>query len=61
MAASSWLALGPIGTGALGMLLLGGDAPAIFAANGLPGIGEIAAGLGLVAGSPCGASACGGC
>ncbi|PKA67922.1 C4-dicarboxylate transporter/malic acid transport protein [Pseudomonas baetica] len=50
MAASSWLALGPIGTGALGMLLLGADAPAIFAANGLPGIGEIAAGIGLVAG-----------
>ena len=50
MAASSWLALGPIGTGALGMLLLGSDAPAIFAANGLPGIGEIAAGMGLVAG-----------
>ena len=50
MAASSWLALGPIGTGALGMLLLGGDAPAIFAANGLPGVGEIANGLGLVAG-----------
>lgn len=50
MAASSWLALGPIGTGALGMLLLGGEAPAIFAANGLPGVGEIAAGLGLVAG-----------
>nr|WP_180206824.1 TDT family transporter [Pseudomonas sp. SbOxS1]NYU07111.1 TDT family transporter [Pseudomonas sp. SbOxS1] len=50
MAASSWLALGPIGTGALGMLLLGADAPVIFAANGLPGVGEIAAGLGLVAG-----------
>ncbi|MCW0920629.1 TDT family transporter [Pseudomonas sp. RG1] len=50
MAASSWLALGPIGTGALGMLLLGGEAPAIFAANGLPGVGEIASGLGLVAG-----------
>ena len=50
MAASSWLALGPIGTGALGMLLLGGDAPAIFAANGLPGVGEMADGLGLVAG-----------
>jgi len=50
MAASSWLALGPIGTGALGMLLLGADAPAIFTANGMPGIGEIAAGLGLVAG-----------
>ncbi|PWB36333.1 C4-dicarboxylate ABC transporter [Pseudomonas sp. NDM] len=50
MAASSWLAVGPIGTGALGMLLLGGEAPAIFAANGLPGVGEIASGLGLVAG-----------
>ncbi|MHC8371144.1 TDT family transporter [Pseudomonas sp. MDT1-85] len=50
MAASSWLALGPIGTGALGMLLLGADGPAIFTANSLPGIGEIAAGLGLVAG-----------
>jgi len=50
MAASSWLALGPIGTGALGMLLLGSDAPLIFTANGLPGVGEIAAGLGLVAG-----------
>ncbi|MBF6033915.1 TDT family transporter [Pseudomonas sp. P155] len=50
MAASSWLALGPIGTGALGMLLLGGDAPAIFTANGLPGIGEIASGMGLIAG-----------
>jgi C4-dicarboxylate transporter/malic acid transport protein len=50
MAASSWLALGPIGTGALGMLLLGADAPAIFAATGMPGVGDIAAGLGLVAG-----------
>src|SRR3546814_17645767 len=35
---------------ALGMLLLGGDAPLIFAANGLPGLGDVAAGLGLVAG-----------
>jgi tellurite resistance protein TehA-like permease len=50
MAASSWLALGPIGTGALGMLVMGADAPAIFAANGLPGLGEIADGIGLVAG-----------
>ncbi|PWB32825.1 C4-dicarboxylate ABC transporter [Pseudomonas sp. SDI] len=50
MAASSWLALGPIGTGALGMLVLGGDAPAVFAANGLGGLGEIARGLGLMAG-----------
>lgn len=50
MAASSWLALGPIGTGALGMLVLGADAPAIFAANGMPGFGEVAAGIGLIAG-----------
>ncbi|ROL66419.1 TDT family transporter [Pseudomonas vranovensis] len=50
MAASSWLALGPIGTGALGMLLLGADAPTIFAANGLGNLGDIARGLGLIAG-----------
>ena len=37
MAASGWLALGPIGTGSLGLLLLGGDAPATFAAAGIPG------------------------
>jgi hypothetical protein len=30
LAATGWLALGPIGTGALGLLLLGGDAPAVF-------------------------------
>ncbi|EIK98370.1 C4-dicarboxylate transporter/malic acid transport protein [Pseudomonas sp. M47T1] len=49
MAASSWLALGPIGTGALGMLVLGGDAPGIFAAAGvLPGVGTMIDGLGLV-------------
>ena len=50
IAASSWLALGPIGTGALGMLVLGGDAPAILSAHGLAAIGTIAAGLGAVAG-----------
>jgi C4-dicarboxylate transporter/malic acid transport protein len=50
MASSTWLALGPIGTGSLGLLVLGSDAPAIFAANGLPGLGEIANGIGLVAG-----------
>lgn len=50
MAASSWLALGPIGTGALGMLLLGNEAPAIFAANGLGNLGEVAHGIGLIAG-----------
>ncbi|WP_426141443.1 TDT family transporter [Pseudomonas sp. DWP3-1-2] len=50
MAASSWLALGPISTGALGMMLLGGEAPEIFAAVGLPGAGDVAAGIGLIAG-----------
>lgn len=48
MAASSWLALGPIATGALGLLVLGSAAPAVFAAHGLAGIGEIARGLGLL-------------
>ena len=51
MAASGWLALGPIGTGALGLLLLGADAPHIFAAAGIPGVGEVAAGIGLVGGA----------
>ena len=50
MAASSWLALGPIGTGALGLMVLGGAAPAIFAANGLGAVGEIARGVGLIGG-----------
>lgn len=51
MAASSWLSLGPIGTGALGMLVLGADAPAIFAAHGMAGIGTVAAGIGVIAGT----------
>ena len=50
MAASSWLSIGPIGTGALGMLVLGADAPAIFAAHGMAGTGTIAEGLGTIAG-----------
>lgn len=51
MAASSWLALGPIGTGALGLLLLGSDAPAVFAAVGLPDVGITARGLGVIGGA----------
>ncbi|WP_020179907.1 TDT family transporter [Methylopila sp. M107] len=50
MAASSWLALGPIGTGALGLMTLGGAAPAILAANGLERFGAFADGLGLFGG-----------
>lgn len=51
MAASGWLSLGPIGTGALGLLLLGADGPAVFTAAGIPGVGEVAAGLGLIGGA----------
>src|SRR5260370_1862862 len=51
MAASGWLALGPIGTGALGLLLLGADAPHVFAAAGIPGVGEVAAAIGVVVGA----------
>ena len=51
MAASSWLALGPIGTGALGMLVIGADAPAIFAAQGMAEVGTVAHGIGIVAGT----------
>ncbi|WP_395666311.1 TDT family transporter [Methylocella sp.] len=50
MGVSAWLALGPIGTGALGLLLLGGDAPAIFAANGHANIGDTALGFGVIGG-----------
>ena len=50
MAASGWLCLGPIGTGALGLLTLGADAPRICAAAGMPAIGDIAAGIGVLGG-----------
>ena len=50
MAASSWLALGPIGTGALGLLVLGQDAPAIMAGHGLAAIGSVAQGIGVIGG-----------
>ena len=51
MAASGWLALGPIGTGALGLLLLGADSPRAFSAAGIAEVGEIAAGIGVVGGA----------
>jgi tellurite resistance protein TehA-like permease len=47
---SCWLALGPIGTGALGLVVLGAAAPKIFAANGLGSVGEVALGLGVIGG-----------
>jgi C4-dicarboxylate transporter/malic acid transport protein len=51
MAASSWLALGPLGTGALCLLLLGQDAPRVFAAAGMPDVGVTARGIGVIAGA----------
>jgi C4-dicarboxylate transporter/malic acid transport protein len=50
MAASSWLALGPIGTASLGMLITGTNVPAIFAENNLTSLGTIASGLGFMIG-----------
>ncbi|MDF1748600.1 MAG: TDT family transporter [Alphaproteobacteria bacterium] len=50
MAASAWLALGPIGTGALGLMTLGEAAPGIMAAHGLETYGVVARGIGLVGG-----------
>jgi C4-dicarboxylate transporter/malic acid transport protein len=50
MAASGWLALGPIGTGALGLLALGSAAPRVFAAESMAGVGEVAFGFGLIGG-----------
>jgi len=51
MAASGWVALGPIGTGALGLVLLGGDAPAIFAVAELPDVGKVALDIGIIGGT----------
>ncbi|MDB5393711.1 MAG: C4-dicarboxylate transporter/malic acid transport protein [Rhodospirillales bacterium] len=51
MAASGRLALGPIGTGALGLILLGGDAPPIFSSVGMPEVGQVAAGTGVIGGT----------
>lgn len=50
MAASGWLSLGPIGTGALGLLVLGGDAPHLFEAAGLAEVGRVAYGAGIIGG-----------
>ena len=50
MAVSSWLALGPLGTGALGLLLLGHAAPAAFVGSKLAFIGSVAQGIGVIGG-----------
>ena len=50
MAASGWLALGPLGTGALALLLLGRAAPGILAPLGLGDAGVVAHGFGVIGG-----------
>jgi C4-dicarboxylate transporter/malic acid transport protein len=45
---SSWLTLGPIGTGALGLLTLGQAAPAAFAGTTLASVAVIARDFGLI-------------
>ncbi|MCK0196106.1 C4-dicarboxylate ABC transporter [Ancylobacter sp. 6x-1] len=50
MGVTGWLALGPIGTGALALVLLGAAAPGPFAAHGLEEVGRIAAGVGVLGG-----------
>lgn len=47
---SAWLALGPIGTGALGLLVLGADAPDVLGGAGLHDAATVAHGLGVVGG-----------
>jgi C4-dicarboxylate transporter/malic acid transport protein len=47
MAVSGWLALGPIGTGALGLVLLGTAAPGVVAGELSP-VGDAAFGVGIV-------------
>jgi C4-dicarboxylate transporter/malic acid transport protein len=50
MAVSSWLALGPLGTGSLALMVLGRDAPAILGAVGMGNIGAAAQGIGVIGG-----------
>ncbi|MGQ7959764.1 TDT family transporter [Pseudomonas sp. SP16.1] len=49
-AATSWLPLGPLATGCLGLLSMGQAAPAAFAGTPLAGAAELARDLGLLGG-----------
>jgi len=50
MAASCWLALGPIGTGALGLLVLGDAEPEILIANNMGNYADGIRGFSLITG-----------
>ncbi|MCQ4271171.1 TDT family transporter [Pseudomonas kuykendallii] len=49
-AATSWLPLGPLSTGCLGLLSMGRDAPLAFAGTPLQGAAELARDIGLIGG-----------
>ena len=49
-AATSWLSLGPLSTGCLGLLSMGRDAPLAFAGTPLQGAAELARDIGLIGG-----------
>lgn len=48
LAISNWLALGPIGTGAFALLVLGAQAPTLLASIGLAYVGQMLHGAGIV-------------
>ena len=50
MAASSWLALGPIATGALGMMLFAQNGPSVLVANGLGTYADAIGGASMLVG-----------
>lgn len=50
LGASMWLPLGPLGTGALGLVLLGQAAPRVLELSGLGSLGVVFTGFGLVGG-----------
>ncbi|ULJ75800.1 TDT family transporter [Rhizobium gallicum] len=50
MAATSWLALGPIGTGALSLFVMSQNAPEVLAANGLGSMATAIAGASFLGG-----------
>jgi C4-dicarboxylate transporter/malic acid transport protein len=48
LALSSWLALGPIGTGALALLVLGAQAPRVLSSVGLAELGQLFQHIGIL-------------
>ncbi|ADV65751.1 TDT family transporter [Deinococcus maricopensis] len=51
LGASVWLPLGPLGTGALGLMLLGTASTSAFVGTPLAGVGSVAFGVGVLGGA----------